>query len=119
MHPRRGEPEDHVARRDLVAGKLLAALDRADAEAREVVVAVGVHARHLGGLAADQRAAGLQAPLRDRGDDAHRDIAVELAGREIVEEEQRLGALHDQVVGAHRDEVDADAVMPPAVDRQL
>ena len=36
---------------------------------------------------------------------------IELAGGEIVEEEQRLGALHDEVVDAHGDEVDADRVV--------
>ena len=44
---------------------------------------------------------------------------VELAGGEIVEEEQRLGALHDDVVDAHRDEVDADRVENAALDRDL
>ena len=102
-----------------VAGQHLAALDRADAEAGEVVVARGIHARHFGRLAADQRAAGLPAALGDRRDDPLGDAVVELAGREIVEEEQRLGALHDQVVGAHRDQVDADAVMPSGLDREL
>ena len=34
---------------------------------------------------------------------------VKLAGGEVVEEEQRLGALHDEVVDAHGDQVDADA----------
>ena len=34
---------------------------------------------------------------------------VELAAGEVVEEEQRLGALHEHVVHAHRDQVDADA----------
>ena len=48
----------------------LAALDGADREAGEVVVAAVVHARHLGRLAADQRAAGLAAALGDAGDDA-------------------------------------------------
>ena len=33
---------------------------------------------------------------------------IELAGGEVVEEEQRLGALDDDVVDAHGDEVDAD-----------
>ena len=47
------------------------------------------------------------------------DPVVELAGGEIVEEEQRLGALHDQVVGAHRHEVDADGVVPAGLDREL
>ena len=44
---------------------------------------------------------------------------VELAGGEIVEEEQRLGALHDEVVDAHRDEVDADRVVHAGLDGDL
>ena len=32
----------------------------------------------------------------------------------IVEEEQRLGALHDQIVDAHGDKVDADRVVQAA-----
>jgi hypothetical protein len=36
---------------------------------------------------------------------------VELAAREVVEEEDRLGAEHEDVVHAHRDEVDADGVV--------
>ena len=53
-------------------------------------------------------------PRRRRGH-----FVVELAGGEIVEEEQRLGALDDEVVDAHRDQVDADAVMLAGVDGQL
>ena len=41
------------------------------------------------------------------------DFGVELAGGEVVEEEQRLGALHHQVVDAHGDQVDADRVVKP------
>ena len=63
-----------------------------DREAREVVFAGRVHARHLGGLAADQRAAGLLAALGDALDHVGGDVDVELAAREVVEEEQRLGA---------------------------
>ena len=44
---------------------------------------------------------------------------VEPAGREIVEEEQRLGALHDQVVDAHRHQVDADRVVQAGLDGEL
>ena len=102
-----------------LAGQHLVAVHRADAEAGEVVIAAGVHAGHFRGLAADQRAAGLPATLGDRFDDRGRDVAVELSGRIIIEEEERLGALDDEVVGAHRDEIDADAVMMPALDRQL
>ena len=119
MHARAREAEDDVARRDARAGQHLVALDRADAEAGEVVVARRIHARHLGGLAADQRAAGLAAAFGDRRDDRRGNVIVELPGRVIIEEEQRLGALDDQVVDAHRDQIDADAVMPPGFDREL
>ena len=58
-----GEAEHHVARADGGAVDDLRLLDRADGEAGEVVFAVRVHAGHLGGLAADQRAAGQFAAL--------------------------------------------------------
>ena len=47
------------------------------------------------------------------------DVVVELAGGVIIEEEQRLGALHDQVVDAHRDQIDADAVVATRFDRKF
>ena len=72
MDARAGEAEDDVARRDLLAGQRLGPVDRADAEAGEVIVAGGIHARHFRRLAADQRAAGLAAALGDRGDDRGR-----------------------------------------------
>ena len=42
----------------------------------------------------------------------------EPAGRVVVEEEQRLGALDHDVVRAHRDQVLADAVVQAGVDRE-
>ena len=43
----------------------------------------------------------------------------ELAGGEVIEEQQRFGALHDQIVDAHRDQVDSDRIVAVMVDRQL
>ena len=40
-----------------------------------------------------------------------------LAGGEIIQEEQRLRALHHQIVHAHRHQVDADAVVQPRIER--
>ena len=95
------------------------ALGGADREAGEVVVAVGVHARHLRRLAADQRAAGLRQPSAMPATTARACVDVELAGGEVVEEEQRLGALHHDVVDAHRHQVDADRVVDARLDRDL
>ncbi len=109
MNARARQAKDDVTGRDGCSGQHPVAVDRSDAEAGEVVVAGRIHARHLGRLAADQRAAGLAASFGDRRDHGRCNGIVELAGRVIVEEEQGLGALDDEVVGAHRDEIDADA----------
>ena len=71
-----------------------------------------IHAGHFGRLAADQGAAGLPAPVGYAGNDRRSLFGVELAGGEIIEEEQRLGALDDKIVDAHGDEIDADRVVP-------
>ena len=119
VHPRGSQPQQHVTRGDLLAGQLLATFDGADAEACEIVVAGGIHARHLRRLAADQRAAGEPAALGNTGDDALGHAVVELAGGEVVQEEQRLGALDDQVVDAHGDQILADAVMTVVIDGEF
>ena len=44
---------------------------------------------------------------------------IELAAGEIVEKEQRLGALHDEIVDRHGDEIDADRVVARGLDGDL
>ena len=70
-------------------GDDLFAFDHADDEAREIVFAVGVEAGHLGGLAADERAAVVLAGFGDAFDHFFGDGRIELAGRQIIHEEQR------------------------------
>src|SRR3546814_3989643 len=59
------------------------------------------------------------AALGDARDDFGRDRVVELARRIIIEKKQWLGALHDQIVRAHRNQVDSDPVMLARFDREL
>ena len=96
-----------------------AALGRPDGETREVKVARRVEARHLRRFAADQRAARLRAAFRYALDDRGRDILVESAGGKIVQKQERLRALNDDVVDAHRNQIDADRVVDAALDRDL
>ena len=111
--PGDGRPMSDVAGADVLAGDELVALDHADREADEVELA-GLHgAGVLGHLAADQRAAGLAAALGHALDELLDVVGVELADGDVVEEEQRLGALAHEVVDAHGDEVDADGVEAP------
>ena len=90
-------------------------LDRADREAGEIVVAVPVVLRHLRGLAPEQRAPGLAAAVGDARDDRWGGVLVELAGCEVVEHEQRLRALRQEVVDAHRDQVEPGDLMAAAL----
>src|SRR6202011_1390706 len=94
-------------------------LDDADDEAGDVVLAVGVEAGHLRGLPADEGAAVLTASTRDPGDHLLGDRRRQTSGREVVEKEQRLGALNEDVVDAVVDQVRADRVVAPRHERDL
>ena len=118
MHARGRQAENRIAGAD-GRRQQVAALGGPDREAGEVVVAFGVHARHLRRLAADQGAAGEAAALGDARDHALRRRHVQRAGGEIIQEEQRCGALHHEVVDAHRHQIDADMVMNAGVDGDL
>ena len=62
MEPGRRQPDDHVAGADRRPVDEVGPFDDADAEARQVEL-IGLHqARVLGGLAADQRTAGIAQP---------------------------------------------------------
>ena len=69
MQARGGQAEDDIARRDVGARQERAAFGGADREAGEVIVAALVKPRHLGGLAADERASRLPATGRDACDE--------------------------------------------------
>ena len=86
-------------------------LDRADDEAGEIVFAVGIEARHLRGFATEQRAPVLAAAPSEPFDDLLGDIGLQSARRQVVEEEQRPRALHEDVVHAVIDEIQPDGAM--------
>ena len=110
MEPRRRQPEDRVAGADRRPVDDVGPLDDADAAAGQVE-GVDLHqARVLGGLAADQRTAGIATAGRHRPDELGDPLGHDPADGDVVEEGERLGPAADDVVGAHRDEVDADRV---------
>src|SRR5262245_9854560 len=73
----------------------------------------------LRGLAAQQRAPRPTATLGDPRDDRGHALGVDRAHGEVVEEEQGFGAGADDIVGAHRYEVDPDGVEPARAPRDL
>ena len=87
--------------------------------ARDIERAGRVHAGHLGGLAAEERAPGRLARLGHAGDDVGDDVGVEAAGGEVVEEEKRPRRLHQHIVDAVVDDVVADPAQPSGPGREL
>ena len=112
VEPARGRPRIDVAGPDGAAVEPLVGLDDADAEPREVELAGCMRPGMLGGLAADERTAGIAAAGGDRPRRAPRPVpGSSTPDRDVVEEEQRLGAAARDVVGAHRDQVEPDRVV--------
>jgi hypothetical protein len=93
-------------------------LYHADAEAGEVVVLTGIHARHLRGLSADQGAAGQFASAADTFDHGGGGVHVQFSGGIIIEKEEGFGAGDHQVVHTHCHQVDADAVVDTQIHGQ-
>ena len=119
MHAGRCKSDHHVARRDIAARQQVVAAHRADGEAGKVVVAGLIHAGHFRGLTADQRADALRGTGGNAFDHHRSDRRIELAAGEVVEEEQRLGPLHHEVVDRHGDEIDADRIVTRRFDRDF
>ena len=97
----------------------MSAFHRADRKSGQIEIALGVKARHFRGLAADQGAARFLAGPRDAFDHARGGVHLQLAAGVIVQKEQRLRALHDNVVDAHRHQILADAVEQAGLDGDL
>ncbi len=114
-----GQPQDDVASVD--AGGFLdaAEFDDTDAETGEVKVALGVEVGHVGGFAAEEGAAAAAASIGDASDQVAQELGIDDGGGDVVEKEEGLGALHDQVVDVHRDQVDADGVEDSKVRGEL
>ena len=119
VEARRAQAEQDVTRPQRCAGDEAVPFDHADDEARDVVLAFRVEARHLGRLAADEGAPVLEAGGRDAFHHPRDHVGRERAGGEVVQEEQRFGALHEDVVDAVVDEALPHGVVAPGHERHL
>ena len=100
-----------VAGADPSRAEHVGGLHDAGRRARDVVLVGLQQPRVLGGLAADERAAGLDAGLGDAPDDRRDPLGYDAAGGDVVGEEPRLCTADDEVVHEHADEVEADRVV--------
>ena len=104
MEPGGGQSDERVARRDgIMLRQNIRPFDGAHREACEIIDAFGIHIRHLGGLAADERASCLPAAFGDSFHHIGCNIDIELSASEVIEKKERLRALRENVVDAHGD----------------
>ena len=111
VYARGGQGDDDIARLHRGVVQNLCLVHDADGEAGQVVLVLGHHAGVLGGLAAYEGAARLDAAFGHALDDLGNLLRDVLAAGDVVEENQRLGTGADDVVDAHGHAVDADGVM--------
>ncbi len=112
MEPRRAKPEQRVAGLDLASVHDLVSLYDANDGAGQVVIAGLVKVRHLGRLAADERAAVLTAAGGEALHDRLEHVGLERAGGEVVEKEERARAGDGDVVDAVVHQVVPHGVVP-------
>ena len=91
----------------------------ADDETGQVVVVAGIEVGKLGGFAPDEGHPSRRTGVGDAGHDLGRNVRVELADRQVVKEEERIGAVHGDVVDAVVHQVDADRAVTAQRDGHL
>ena len=115
---RRRKPDDGVTDLDSRSVDQPIPLYEPDAGTCEVELVFSVDPRQLGGLAADQRAAGLATDLCGPLDELDHRFEIDAVRGDVVEEEQRLGAAGRDVVDAVSGEVGAAGPETPPRTRE-
>ena len=101
-----------IPRLEIMAREHAVPFNRPHRETGKVVGPARVEARQFGCFATRQRTSGLSATLNHPLQHLERVLGVEAAGREVIEKEERLRALHQEIIDGHRNEVDPDSVVP-------
>ena len=101
MHAVGSQPQHDVARPNIAAVNHAVFFHHAHGKARQIVFAVGIHTGHFSRFAANQGATGFFAAGRNAFDHIGGTRHIQFAARKIIQEKQRLCALHQNIVHAH------------------
>ena len=119
MDSSRGDTDQDVALGHLRTVDKVVLFDSADSETGDIVFLGVVHAGHFGGFTADQSATGLTTTFGHAGHDGLDHSGLVLADGHVIKEQQRFGALSQNVVDAHRNGVDTHRVVDAHLERQF
>jgi hypothetical protein len=104
--------EDHIPNLDSTAIDHFRSINHTDNAARQVVLALAIHAGHLRCLTANQRAARSAACLGEPGEQLIENARLQLFGANVIEKEKWTRPQDRYVVDAMINEVRTDGVMP-------
>ena len=105
------QAENDIPDLDILASNDPVAFHHTHNKPRQIVLAIGIEAGHLGRLPADQGAAVMLTGIRDAFHHLLGDRRFQLSRRQIVHKEQRRGALHGNIVDAVVHQVSAHGGM--------
>src|SRR3954465_8603314 len=97
----------------------LCLLHGSDCESRKIIFSWWIHARHFGGLASNESTPCLLATCGNALDDLRGDCNIKFPAGEVVQKEQRFRTLHENIIYAHGDQIDADRIMPVQLECQF
>ena len=116
MHAVRCQPQQDITLHH-ARWQISATLHRADGKARQIKIAAVIHPRHFRRLTADQGTARCLTSRRNAVDNARGLFDIQLARGKIIQKKQRLGPLTDQIVDAHRHQINADRINVAGINR--
>src|SRR5437016_3086965 len=105
MQPVRGQAHQHVTSFNFIAGDDLLFFHNANNESGKIVFAFGIEAGHLRGFTANQRATVMAAGLGNSLNNFFRNVRLQVAGGQVIHEEERSSALHCNVIHAMIDQI--------------
>ena len=111
MYTGRRQAQKHVARFNFFAGNHFAFFYHTYAESCNIVFVLAVQIAHFGSFAANQCAAGFFAGVGNALNNLGNLFGFQSFNSDIIEEEQRFSALHENIVYAHGNGVLADGIM--------
>ena len=103
--------DNDIALTHAVRAEKLVLFHDTDAGSGDIILVWFHHTRVLCSLAAQEGATRLDASLGDAGNDLGDVLRHDLANCDVVLQEQRLGAAHNQVIDDHGDQVQANGVV--------
>ncbi len=106
-----GNPQHHVAFGNLFSVDQFFVFDNTDCKTSQVVVVFTIHVWHDRRFTAQQCHVAGQTSVADTLDDSLQSGRIVVAHRNVIQKEQRFTTGTQQIIDAHRDQIDSDRIV--------